>query len=821
MELRFEEYFAGHTGHFWHWDNDPYSSSSGYFEEISMPDGKVIALTPYVLGLLKNLQPVGWPPLDALLMVLIVTNENGKDDYNQLKLIFKRLFHHAEGELHKKLEAAFGLLKLLTNLPPEYHTGKGRELLIQTIFSIGTPWVSSDKATYWLAEFESNKEDLAGFVPIDKPFSSEKTMLGITVLANLRKEFPDVASLMGALGGVPDAVELSEETSKEITEPATKTGQEFIDELIENPSTFPVGNLIPHIWGGLRIPLHHVNPGRQPLGGIADITNKGDFHRLLISEFANDDEVFMSRLANNEALYIQRETPPQPDKSIRVLGVDSTLRSWGAPRVLGFASALAVATHPKTDIVCNIFAVGQDFAPITFGSVGEVIDGMQLLSPKLDSAEGFTKLLSDPVTQGAEVFIVTSEESLAGAEMQKMLAENIDRIGFIITTSGNGTVSFYKIHNKARKLLQRIVLPLDQLWDITKRRPTSKVSSKGKGKQAATQITDHPAMLYPLPAHNLMRFYLNGYIYFLTTKGRLGRTQIMPEHKRVDYSHQNNYYKYPDNYYIDRIRSCEFLLENLSVDKAGIYALDQNEFGEYILFAYYPEKMLFSVLNLNTREYGKCEQSMPVADYVAYAYSGSFYLIDYEKEIMYRHSGTGYVPEMAGVGYDSKIMNAYNESVSQAADLYTLTGSNIVTNLTPVCITGNGELVLSKYVLKARVTADAKSSMRLTADHHTLRMIVATMKPGGNAFEFADGSTVVSDKKGMIVLASSNPDIPTIYVVTSLDCDLAMVAGTDFCGNRLFYNEWDSPATHISIQDFFAKYYYPFINHIRDHEPNH
>ena len=154
--------------------------------------------------------------------------------------------------------------------------------------------------------------------------------------------------------------------------------------------------------------------------------------------------------------------------------------------------------------MCNIFAVGQDFAPITFGSVGEVIDGMQLLSPKLDSAEGFTKLLSDPVTQGAEVFIVTSEESLAGAEMQKMLAENIDRIGFIITTSGNGTVSFYKIHNKARKLLQRIVLPLDQLWDITKRRPTSKVSSKGKGKQAATQITDHPAMLYPLPAHNLM-----------------------------------------------------------------------------------------------------------------------------------------------------------------------------------------------------------------------------------------------------------------------------------------------------------------------------
>lgn len=813
MELRFGEYFAGHTGHFWHWDTDPYN----YFEEISMRDGRVIALTPYVLGLLKNLQPVGWPPFDALLIVLIVTNENGKHDYEELKMIFKSLFHFVYERYENPLKAAFDFLKLLTNLPPEYHKGEGRELLIQTLFSIGTPWVSSDRATYWLAEFESNKEDLAGFVPIDKPFSAEKTMLGITVLANLRKEFPDVAALMGALRGVPDAVELSEETSKEITAPATKTGQEFIDELIENPSTFPVGNLIPHIWGGLRIPLHHVNPGRQPLGGIADITNKGDFHRLLISEFANDDEVFMSRLANNEALYIQRETPPQPDKSIRVLGVDSTLRSWGAPRVLGFASALAVATHPKTDIVCNIFAVGQDFAPITFDSVGEVINGMQLLSPKLDSAEGFTKLLSDPVTQGAEVFIVTSEESLAGAEMQKMLAENIERIGFIITTSGNGMVSFYKIHNKARKFLQRIVLPLAQLWDITKRRATGKTSSKGNGKLAVTQITDHPAMLYPLPAHNLARFYLNYYIYFLTTKGRLGRTKLIGSDVR-NYTNQS-YYKYPDNYYADKVRSCEFLLENLSVDKGGVYALDQNEFGEYILFAYYQDKMLFSMLNLNTREYGKSELSMPAANYVAYADSGNFYLIDYEKEIMYRHSGTGYIPEMAGVGYDSKIMNNYNEAASQAAQLYTLTGSNIVTNLTPVCITGNGELMLSKYVLKVRVTADAKSSMRLIADSNAARIILATMKPGGNAFEFADGSTVVSDKKGMLVLTSSNQDIPAIYVATSLDCNLAMAAGTDFCGNRLFYNEWDATATHITIHDFVAKYYNPFINHIRDHEP--
>ena len=41
------------------------------------------------------------------------------------------------------------------------------------------------------------------------------------------------------------------------------------------------------------------------------MTNKGDFHRMLLSEFANEDDVFINRVANNEALYIQREIPPE------------------------------------------------------------------------------------------------------------------------------------------------------------------------------------------------------------------------------------------------------------------------------------------------------------------------------------------------------------------------------------------------------------------------------------------------------------------------------------------------------------------------------
>ena len=111
---------------------------------------------------------------------------------------------------------------------------------------------------------------------------------------------------MASITELPQIVELEQPA---ITE--NNTQKDYIDELIDNPKTFHSGSLVRRIWSGLNIPFQSVLPSKQPLGGISDLTNKGDFDKLLISEFANDDLVFLSRIANNEALYIQREIPPQ------------------------------------------------------------------------------------------------------------------------------------------------------------------------------------------------------------------------------------------------------------------------------------------------------------------------------------------------------------------------------------------------------------------------------------------------------------------------------------------------------------------------------
>src|SRR5690606_25553091 len=103
---------------------------------------------------------------------------------------------------------------------------------------------------------------------------------------------------------IPDLPELQLEPEDPITERGAP--RDFISELEAEPDTFHVAALIRRIWSGLAIPFHSSHPSIQPLGGVSDISNRGALDKLLISEYANDDLLFLSRLANGEALYINR-----------------------------------------------------------------------------------------------------------------------------------------------------------------------------------------------------------------------------------------------------------------------------------------------------------------------------------------------------------------------------------------------------------------------------------------------------------------------------------------------------------------------------------
>src|SRR4029450_3053531 len=100
----------------------------------------------------------------------------------------------------------------------------------------------------------------------------------------------------------------------EIEIPIKETG-DLLEQLAQDPNTAGLAQLTHRLIAALNIPMHAHGSSSQFFGGVSDITNRGNFDRLLLSELAHDDLSLMARLANNEALYLRREElPSNPEK---------------------------------------------------------------------------------------------------------------------------------------------------------------------------------------------------------------------------------------------------------------------------------------------------------------------------------------------------------------------------------------------------------------------------------------------------------------------------------------------------------------------------
>jgi hypothetical protein len=98
----------------------------------------------------------------------------------------------------------------------------------------------------------------------------------------------------------------------------------------------------------------------MPTGGYVDISTRGTFDRLLISNLAYSDEEFARRMTEGELLYYELETPPasQPPKQYVLL--DASPATWGIPRLAGSAVALSVVNRARERRAdATIFGAGR------------------------------------------------------------------------------------------------------------------------------------------------------------------------------------------------------------------------------------------------------------------------------------------------------------------------------------------------------------------------------------------------------------------------------------------------------------------------------
>lgn len=787
------EYFQSYENYFWEWETDEdIAGDSGYhdYNLISIPGVGAIAYRPYIMEILKELQPQGWPPFGALLMVLYAMQDGYTDFAGPMK---HTATFHSIGNFDFTADKSIEFLEKIKSLNKVYKYGQNRIILLQTLFQDAHNRIAPGKAEMILNIYYKRPHMLAA--------SAEKKYAGpsainrdLSTLQLLNEKFPTIQSIIDAMRDHIDEPELDDEVVEEET--TVETDKDFIQQLIEEPKTFQVGSLIKRIWSGLRIPMRHLSPGEQPIGGISDMANKGDLHRMLLSEFANEDEVFMNRIANNEALYIQREIPPEENIFERVILVDTSLRNWGTPKVLAFASAIAVIRHPKAHSECKVFAMGQAGLPISLDKTEDVIENLNQVSPVLEVSEALGKFFNEEHTEkDLEVFFITHQENLADEKIRKVIHENRDRLKFLITTSSDGELNFYKHHKGARKHIQKIKLPLQELWANPPQRKLKATTVNGK----KTDLPQNYPILFPTPSNKIAQFLYEGEFYILSSKKQLLKTYL-----------SDNYYDRNSYDYYKTYHGCEVLIEDISVKPRGQFALAKNRQQQFILCQYQPDKKLISKLNLNTKEYSEINTTglnIPNSYHLTY-FGRSFYLHQPMNSSLYKINLEGNISVESVFNDDREIDKNIAKAETEVAKL-DRSGMKIISNFNRLGINENNNLVISGNELSRLYD----NSLNLYKNRCAIKILAEQNK---NKFTFQDGSEIITDARGMLTFKSSNTGIPTFYIPSTEYGFLAVSTHTEYGGSE-YYLPQQTLLKVKTLEEMYSQYLTAFIDQILDY----
>ncbi|HLP13759.1 MAG TPA: hypothetical protein VK177_17630, partial [Flavobacteriales bacterium] len=615
----------------------------------------------------------------------------------------------------------------------------------------------------------------------------------IHVLALLNNVFSGGDVIVARMASLP--VVREEVLPEELQEVGADTENDFVDELINESKTFHTGALIRRIWSGLNIPHQSTIPSGQPLGGVSDITNKGDFDRLLLSEFANDDVLFMSRLANNEALYINREIPPENNNLKRVILLDTSIKNWGNQRCVSHALAIAITKHPKTKFECDVFATGYGWSKLNYTTTADVIDSLAFLDGCLHTAQGLEDFLQNGLeNKNVELFFVSSKDAAAYAPVQLVLNKYNDLFKYWIYTNDEGAVELYRKQGKSKKLMQTFRLPLEELW-----------SKPPKQKKHEEKEEDGGLGKYPV----------------LFPKAQsVKRTLCLPNGEQYNITSERSLLRFYDSNMKPHEKGWELVYENLpgNCTEMEIGAMEN---GDRVMLLFSPQRSELIYLNLTTgKQYSKLftewtprswRNFIFYHDCFYYQLREYYFSIDVNDEKIVIEKINETAPNFLNELYDAR------EKRVKEAPQYGQTGG-VLKNINDIFINEVNNLVLNGHEL--RLTN--YKAIRFEQNKFTNVKQRAEVGQAYKYFTFNDGSIIRINRAGIVILESSNADIPPIYIPTRLDTILGVATETEFAGHVYYYrSNASNKQTVISEINFVKKYIDGFINHINTHATKH
>ncbi|NML37655.1 hypothetical protein HHL17_10670 [Chitinophaga sp. G-6-1-13] len=781
-------YFELTRGYCWKWGEDG--------QVIELDNGFTVCYTEALTGLLWKMIPPGWPPLGSILFVLCAC----KESHTHAALTTWQLKEHVNDayaapglqQLHElqqgvadALNYSCHLLELVHSLPAELRAYHQQAHLLKTLFDDIKPYINNQQAA----------EVLEHFTPGN--YSDDETIfdtinLDLDWLAQAGKKFPDRATLLAALQ--PDVIQL-QPLPVELPLPGHS---DLLTQLEGSEQTAGIARLARHIMAAIHVPMHTYNSGAHQLGGYADITNKGAYDRLLISELAQDDLLLTARLANNEALYLRREEPPLDRKKTVVILLDITLKMWGMPRAFGMATALAChQQQEKGSTIISIALGDSDTYTMDLGTPSGVVSALTLLDKGLHMADALSSALAEKQTD-TEYYLVTCEKTAAHPEIQAILNTHPPKVDFLLTVDRGGALYCYHYSGGRKKLVSHAQINLEEIM-------TSPSLKTGSPSSFLIRQEDQPPVRFPAtniknkPGHFFSREVAG--IPGIISINRCGRVEWRSNSKT------------------GALECCRYVEQGTFT----LLTLPDNSFSLLVQTSMFPTLILYHFTQQdNSFLCKRIVTDVPGENYSVSLRNDEFCLSPSFKKV---NAVTGAVHDDAE-NTPPDIAQMYRQRTTEHKSLYRAMSKHIsgLSVVKEIFISEEGELIIQNRRLHVVRIYTGVTFLWLSER----KKFKAGRKPVNNGpeiiplpgtpyveqtrFTWADGSHITYSR-GLLYLRSSDSSIPDIVIVAALGAPTAAWANYHFAGNTYF--QLHKEDTVVPVDTFFSQYILRFIAQLR------
>ncbi|MGD9127067.1 MAG: hypothetical protein PVH19_06780, partial [Planctomycetia bacterium] len=471
---------------FWQWQD------SG--EVVTWADGKTIAFREELAAVLQYLAPQGLPPLGAVLLLLAATHDNWSESSDELGILSGILRGPNDSNSHiSLLSSVLGKLDKIRYLESDLrHTLAAKQNLADLVFSGLKDRTSHELAQAVVCRFE---EGLGEELFVHETGGRQPNSAASALVRDLRcldagLDRVDSQSLrlrlQTGLDEMPQPADIDLAPAQQV--------RALLAELIDDEEYRAIASLAKNLMAAVTLPRSVSDHEELPIGGVSDISNRGQLDRLLLSELVHDDLTLAIRVAVNEAMYLRHESPPRTPTRQRAVLLEAGIRSWGVPRFYATAVALAlVATADSHSQIMTYCARGKSIEPVDLTTRAGLVKHLATLEPELhpgDALRAFLDTVADS-EEATEPVLVITEDAFESSEFRKAVASQDINLLHVATVNRDGQFRLIEKTGRGHKMIREAQLSLDELLATPKRH--------GLGLLDRTWASDLPAILSVTP----------------------------------------------------------------------------------------------------------------------------------------------------------------------------------------------------------------------------------------------------------------------------------------------------------------------------------